>query len=227
MDYRKIKHAITLAALTAIIATSPNVMAGTTAADRAGDLKLWRERCNDPDPDLRLAYIEEAIVAKDSPAQRICIKTALESDNHEIRNLGLRAAIAITPQITFTVGMPPALAAALESVNHDEKAIKQTKAFQVYEYWTRLQGGLVFMIEGAKANSPSSVWYSMTSQSSKSDSRKGNAVVTGNRLVWVGTSGLSAMSSCTLNVILGSGGELKGTFQISDEPPFPIVATLP
>lgn len=122
--------------------------------------------------------------------------------------------------------MPPALAAVLESVNHDEKAIKRTTAFKAYEYWIRLQGGLAFVIEGAKTGSPSSVWHPMVSTDRKSDTWKGNAVVTGNRIVWIGRSGLSAISSCSLNVVLGPGGELKGTFQVGDEPPFPIIARL-
>lgn len=69
-------------------------MVGTTAsfaqdaAERAGQLKTWREQCSDPDPDLRLAYIEAAIASGDAAVMRICVRQSLESDDADIRNLG-------------------------------------------------------------------------------------------------------------------------------------------
>ncbi|MEW7009646.1 hypothetical protein [Lentilitoribacter sp. EG35] len=77
-----------------------------SAEERAGELKNWREQCNHPDPDLRLAYLEAALETNDASINRICVRLALKSDNADLRNLGLRAAIASFDQITFEVDMP-------------------------------------------------------------------------------------------------------------------------
>ena len=103
---------------------------------RAASLQTWREQCSDPDPDLRLAYVESAIANKDASVQRICIRLALQSDNSDIRNLGLRAAIAATQQITFMPTMPKSLEAELRKGADDEnfmRKVKETYASRVYE----------------------------------------------------------------------------------------------
>ena len=93
---------------------SPAQPTRENADERAGQLKTWRQQCADPDVDLRSAYIEAAIASKDVVVVRICVRLALESNDADIRNLGLRAAIASISQLTFAVTIPPELAQAYE-----------------------------------------------------------------------------------------------------------------
>ncbi|MDD4702166.1 MAG: hypothetical protein PHI96_08095, partial [Desulfovibrio sp.] len=101
--------------------SSGSTALGADAQDRAGELQTWREQCADPDPDLRLAYLENAIANGDVSVLRICIRLALQSDNADIRNLGLRAAITATPRITFMPTMPKALEQAYKRTGDNEQ----------------------------------------------------------------------------------------------------------
>lgn len=194
------------------------------ATDRAGLLKEWREKCNDPDPDLRLAYIEQAILSNDTPIQRICTKIALESDNNDIRNLGLRTAISASTQITFHVEMPQKIADDLKKAGNDEDRIKKVTSSSEYRNWEMLKNGLVFEIESTEKTSPTSVWYPMIMQSSRYDGYKGKAVITGNKIVWVGR--LTVHDTGSFNLTLHTGGEIKGNLQVGNTIIFAINAKL-
>ncbi|MBG3876401.1 hypothetical protein FVW20_05005 [Desulfovibrio oxamicus] len=227
MKHRIVKLALALSASAAIaLAASYSHAADAatgTAADRAGELKQWREKCNDPDPDLRLAHIEQAIATNDAPVQRICTRSALESDNLDIKNLGLRAAIASSTQITFTVEQSPGLIEAFKKAGNDERALNQVNDSYLNRHWNYLKNGLVFLVDGAKVTGSSSVWFCMVDCQRRDDTYKGNAVVTGNKISWVGR---TSLGTCTLNLTLEKGGELKGMFQVDKEPAFPVSVKL-
>lgn len=199
--------------------------AAQQAQDRAGELKSWREQCNDPDPDLRLAYVEQAIAGSDAAVQRVCVRLALESDNADIRNLGLRAALASLPQIRFSVEMPPQLAAAIKAAGDNEKKTAEINRWYVMQAWTLLRNGLVFEIEGAQATSNNSVWYPLVNQSEPYQNIKGKTTIVGSKLNWLGRASLP-QQECTLVTELREGAELAGTFQCGDSWPFTISAKL-
>lgn len=197
-----------------------------TVAERAGELKIWREQCNDPDPDLRLAYIEAALATGDASIQRICIRIALDSGNADIRNLGLRAAIARLEQITFAVEMPAELKAAYDEAGDDRKKLDKIEKTYAARNHATIQNGLTFILEGASIESTSSQWYPLGGVAEKNERFQGNAVITGDAIDWVGNARLERSWKCQLHVVLSAGGILEGKFQCAGRSAFPVSANL-
>jgi hypothetical protein len=198
-----------------------------TVAERAGELKTWREQCNDPDPDLRLAYVEAALATGDASIQRICIRIALESGNADIRNLGLRAAIARLDQITFAVEIPAELKAAYDEAGNDRKKLdKIERASWSARNYATIQNGLTFILEDASVTSSSSSWYPLGGVAEKSENYQGKAVITGDAIDWVGNASLGRSWKCRLHVVLAAGGILEGKLQCANHVAFPVSAKL-
>ena len=217
------KHLVALG-LAALVASSAAAGA-QTAADRAGEIKQWRERCTEPDVDLRTAHIEAAIATGDVTLIRVCSRLALEADDADVRNLGLRAAIAASQQIIFDVKMPEELAQAIEKAGTDQKKLNEINRGYAMDTWQTLQSGIVFEIAEADPKNGSSQWYPLVALAKRVDKYGGKATVTGTRLTWVGSVYLST-GDCKLDVSLQPGSELEGVFHCSRNMPFPVRASL-
>jgi hypothetical protein len=188
-----------------------------TPQERAAELKNWQEQCNDPDYDLRLAYIEQAIETNDMSIKRICIRTALESDNGDIKNLGLRAAIAATDRIHFNVELPEKLLEDLKKAEKDEEKLNRLKQGSDYLNYSSLNQGLSFMIEGASVSKGAYEWYPLADNAQPDKIFKGRADIVGSSVKWTGNMLLrNSASSCDLNVKLLPGGILEGFIQIKN-----------
>ncbi|UIK04107.1 hypothetical protein [Neorhizobium galegae] len=204
---------------------APALALAQDAQDRAGELKAWREQCNDPDPDLRLAYVEKAVAGGDAAIQRICTRLALDSDNADIRNLGLRTAVATLPQIRFSVEIPPQLTAAIKAASGNEKKMAELERSYIMRSWQLMQNGLIFEIDGAEPGTSNSVWYPMVGLNDRNNNYKGKTTIVGSRLTWLGRANLP-QGECSLNIQLKAGSELAGTFQCADAWPFAVSAKL-
>jgi len=203
------------------------VQAGSaeTALDRAGELKQWRERCSDYDVDVRTAYIEEAIAQGDASVIRICSRLALEADDADIRNLGLRAALASMERLHFDVTIPDGLDAALKAADGDRKRLDEISRWYVMKDWNVLQSGLVFEIDGADTTKGTAVLFALPRQVRRNNSFSGESNITGSRLIWVGRANL-AIDDCKIDVTLQPGAELAGILHCGNNEPFPIRAKL-
>lgn len=211
-----------LIAATLLAATGAHAQ---TAADRAGELKVWRQQCSDPDTDLRIAYIEAALETKDTSIIRICARQSLESDDSDTRNLGLRAALASMEQIRFEVQMPELLASALEEAGDDEDKLSEIGRWYIRKDWQGLQTGLVFEIDKADMTKGTAVWYPLVNRSERYDRNVGKVAITGDAVTWVGAANLST-GDCTLTATLVAGPALEGEFLCSQGEPFPVTAKL-
>jgi hypothetical protein len=207
-----------------LIAMAGPVLA-ETAIERASEIKTWRDQCSDPDADLRIAYIEAAIASKDMAIMRVCVRQSLESDNADIRNLGLRAAIASVDQLRFDADMPASLAAALKKAGNDDDALRDVGRLYVAQMWSYLETGLVFSITDADITSGTSTWWPLAQLDSPSDNFKGKATVVGDQVTWVGSARL-VLTDCRLNLDLVAGPMLQGTFQCGRADPFTVRARL-
>jgi len=214
---------ISLLVAAALLATTGAL--AQTAADRAGELKVWREQCSDPDTDLRIAYIEAALKTKDTSIIRICARQSLESDDSDTRNLGLRAALASMEQIRFEVEMPELLASALDEAGDDEGKLKEIGSWYIRRDWQGLQTGLAFEIDKADMTKGTALWYPLVNRPARYDRNVGKVAITGDTLTWVGSANL-AMGECTLTATLVAGPSLKGKFLCSRGEPFPVTAKL-
>ena len=207
---------------------SPSAESQQEVQARAASLQTWREQCSDPDPDLRLAYVESAIANKDASVQRICIRLALQSDNSDIRNLGLRAAIAATQQITFMPTMPKSLEAELRKGADDEnfmRKVKETYASRVYE---TTQNGLKMCSDKVEIGKNSFLWNTLAANVELRKDGFTKATITGSKISWTGYVNISSLGtiSCSVNVALTREGKLAGKLLCDKTPPIDIIADL-
>ena len=198
------------------------------AQARAASLQTWREQCSDPDPDLRLAYVEAAIATKDASVQRICVRLALQSDNADIRNLGLRAAIASTPQITFMPTMPKSLEADLRKGADDEKFMDRVKHSSTSRLFDTIQNGLKMCSDNAEVGKNSFQWNALAANIELRKDRFTKATIVGSKIVWSGLIEIFNENphNCTINVTLTREGKLAGTLNCNDVTPMNIIADL-
>lgn len=205
---------------------SADVQPGVQA--RAASLQTWREQCSDPDPDLRLAYVESSIASKDASVQRICIRLALQSDNADIRNLGLRAAIAAIPQITFMPTMPKSLEAELRKGADDDNFMKKVKETYTARLYDATQNGLKMCSDNAEVGKNSFLWNTLAANVELRKDRFAKATIIGSKISWAGfihVSGGSSLS-CSVNVALTREGKLAGKLSCEGCPPMDIIADL-
>lgn len=199
--------------------------AAETAAERASSLKTWRAQCNDPDSDLRQAYVEAAIATGDVAIQRICIRLALESDDADIQNLGLRAAVAAMPMVTFAIQQPPSLATAIQRAGTDRAALEKIDNWREMRTWRVVQTGLMFAIREANITGGTSDWFALAGLTDPSDNYQGKATVVGSKLNWVGSAYVTE-TDCRLDLHIEPGAVLAGSFQCGSMDPFPVRAEL-
>lgn len=218
--------AVFIAALLLSAWSGPNEARGQSAADRAGELKTWREQCSDPDPDLRLAYVEAALESEDASVARICIRQSLDSANADIRNLGLRAALAAADRITFAVTPPATLAKALQEAKGDAKKLGELERSHEMRHWRVLQSGLTVEIDEADLKSGTSKWHPLAGLGERHKSYVGQATVTGDAVNWVGRVALPLPNDCIMNLALSEGSTLSGVFKCGQLEPFPVSASL-
>lgn len=207
------------------IALSMPVIVAEDATERAGALKTWRDQCNDPDTDLRTAYIEAALATKDTAVIRICVRQSLESDDADIRNLGLRAAIGSIDQLHFDVTMPDILSKALEEADGDAEKLREINRWYIAHDWDRLHAGLVFAVRSEDVSIGVSTWMPMVNRTKPSEKYSGTTTIIGDRLTWVGSADLSA-SECHMSLVLSDGATLEGTWQCGNLAAFTLSAAL-
>ncbi len=194
-----------------------------TPQERAGELANWREKCNDPDPDLRLAYIESAIASNDYSIQRICMRSALESNDSDLREIGLRGAIASMGQIVVDISMPEELKSALDKAKGDENKLKDIHGTYLYRYYRSNAAGIIMLIDQKSTGKSVQKWYCLANVTKPSDEYSGTANLGGGKILWSGKMRNTSNSSSTgtLNLTVDSGGMAKGFFQVGDFAPFP------
>lgn len=198
-----------------------------SAIDRAAALKTWRAQCSEPDPDLQLGYIEEAIALKDESILRICLRQALISDNADTRNLALRTAITARERIIFETTMPPELKKDYKDAGKDKKKLAKVDAYYISIFYDYIVNGLTFEIRDAELGSNHSLWFSIAKNSEAHGSRYGGrADVIGSRITWTGQIYGSSADSCDLNVQLDHSGQLKGTLKCGRMWSIPISAPM-
>lgn len=196
-----------------------------TSATRAGEIKTWREQCNDPDYDLRLAYLEQALKSKDVTIERICIKAALESDNAEIKNLGLRAAVSATDKIYFSANLPEIIEKEISVAGDNEDKIRKVKDSYEFRDYQWIKQGFIFYIQSASISKGDSEWYPLVKNSKPYD-KTTKANVIGDKIKWSGEMDFDGGRTCDLNVSLATGVSLVGTLQCQDWVPYPVSAKL-
>lgn len=190
--------------------------------ERAVAIKTWRAQCNDPDPDLRLAYLEAALETNDNTIIRTCARLALNSDNSDLRNLGLRAILASKEQINFEVTQPIEITKAIEDAGDDEDKLREIGNWYTSRAYRKIRNGMTYIVEKAKTSSSSAHWTAIGGRSSAHKDFRGKAIIVGDRVTWTGKAELDSYQNCQLNVVLGSGAKLSGSLICDNLHSFPV-----
>lgn len=216
---------ILFALLVAVAGSSIQPAEAQDATERAGQLKVWREQCADPDIDLRTAYIEAAIATADTSIIRICVRQALQSDDADIRNLGLRAALGSASTITFIPEMSPEYAKALKEAGDNEGKLAEISNWYADRIWKVISTGITFEVDKADLVGGVGEWFPMVNLGKRNENYTGMATIVGSRVTWSGTINFTP-SQCILVAEMDSGGELVGSLRCGDVWPFPLRARL-
>jgi hypothetical protein len=198
-----------------------------SAAEGAAEIKVWREQCDDSDVDVRQAHISHALKTAPTVVKRICVRQALESDNADIRNLGLRAAISMLPRLMFAVAEPEVLVRGKAEAARDPRKMRDYQGWYATRDFGAIGSGLVFEIDSAELERGVSKWYPLVDLSSRNERYAGQANIVGNQLNWIGSANMpSNQVACQLNVALGTGATLRGVFKCGRSEPFAVSAKL-
>ena len=86
-----------------------------TPQERREQLAKVQEQLGDPDPLMRLAYMEDIMASGDGLRMQIAMRTAFASDDPDLRAIALRAYLASHKEFTFDVILPPDLQKLVDS----------------------------------------------------------------------------------------------------------------
>lgn len=220
------KAILTVLIVAGVAALTPVGTNAQTAMERAAALKTWRAQCSEPDPDLQLGYLEEAITLNDESILRICLRQTLNSDNADTLNLALRTAIASKKRLIFETSLPPELAKAYQGVGRDKKKKEEIDDSYIAQLYSYIANGLAFEIRDAELGSNRSLWLSIAKNSEPDDRFSGQAYAVGSKVTWTGSIWVGSTYTCDLATRIVPGSRLEGTLNCDRLWPVPVTAPL-
>lgn len=198
-----------------------------SALERAAEIKEWRAQCQDPDPDLRLAIMEAAIDTGDQSIIRVCLRNALQDDSSDVRNLGLRAAIAAADKLVFTVEIPEHLDRAFKEAGDDERQWREINKWFDTRLWRQVQNAAIFEIDSSDLTARESRWYPLVSITQRSNNYFGDAVVSDGQVVWNGRVAIGNSShDCVMKLDVTDDNRLDGNIKCERHSAFNLSAPL-
>lgn len=194
--------------------------------DRAREIAEWRANCNDPDPDLRLAFLEVAVETGGTPA-RICTMAALSSDDADMRELGLRSYLAGADRIRFEITMPPEYFRQIEAARDDnQRASIDREWFSEHRLMSFTNSVIVLQDKQVSSTSPNSQWDVVRNDNTIDNRSVATLTLRGDRLAGSGSLA-NANVGFNLDVRLSEDGNtLSGTLVMDGSGPFGVSARL-
>lgn len=99
-------------------------VSSTSPAERRDQIAKVQEMLADPDPMMRLANMEAVVNSGDSLKLLVALRTALSSDDADLRGLAMRAYLATRKDITFNVVLPATIQKQFEAAQFDQAALQ-------------------------------------------------------------------------------------------------------
>lgn len=167
----------------------PTLVAAQGVVERRAELAKIADRINDPDPLLRIAFFEEIVAKGDPVATQIAVKTALASNDGELKNIALRAYFQSTNQLEFAIAPPPGLEQRLQTTRQGSTERTQLGYhLRNVQDFMRLTGGLlVFQFDQADLSQGTFVVYSLNGQRGRNEQVKGNGSIRGGIVLFSST----------------------------------------
>lgn len=195
-----------LAAALLGLATAPwPAAAQSNAASIAAALQSWRDACSDPNPDLVIGYMADAIATASIEVRKACLRQVFASDNVDLRSTALRITITSLPRIRFRVSP--------ESANKN--------------FYGAIQTGLIFEAAEGDLTTGTAKWFPLIENSQPSDDFSGTVAVLGAGIVWKGrVHSPGANVRCSLSADLAEGSRLEGIFHCGNWGTYAVAADL-
>src|ERR1700728_4808787 len=115
--------AISCAAWTAAQTSAPRPPPKSSQA-RQEELAKVQELLSDPDPNARLANMEEIVKSGDATRLQVALRIVFHSDDPNMRALGLRAYIASLHELTFDIELPAQAQRQYDDAQADDDKMK-------------------------------------------------------------------------------------------------------
>ncbi|WP_149777242.1 hypothetical protein [Ruegeria intermedia] len=188
------------------LATAPlPAAAQSNAASIAAALQSWRDACSDPNPDLVIGYMADAVATASIEVRKACLRQVFASDNVDLRSAALRITITSLPRIRFRVSP--------ESANHN--------------FYGAIQTGLIFEAAEGDLATGTAKWFPLVKNSQPSDDYSGTVAVLGTGIVWKGrVYGPGGVTGCSLSADLAEGAALQGIIHCGNQGTYPVAADL-
>lgn len=199
------KKAFLFAAILALVSPPLPIAAQSNAASIAAALQSWRDACSDPNPDLVIGYVADAVATGNIDVRKACLRQVFESDNVDLRSAALRTTITALPRIRFRVSP--------ESANSN--------------FYGAIQTGLIFVAAEGELSTGTAKWYPLVRNPEPSDDYSGTVAVLGAGIVWKGlVYGPGGSALCTLSADLAEGSRLQGLFHCGNQGTYAVTADL-
>ncbi|MGB7270818.1 MAG: hypothetical protein WBC90_15000 [Albidovulum sp.] len=196
----------------ALVLAAGAAQAQSSASSVAANMQSWRDACGDPNPDLALGYLIEAVATNSIDVRKACLRQVLASDNVDLRSSALRVIIASLPVIRFRLKEPDAAA----KMSNNDTWLQQS-----------IVTGLVFRAANGSAETGTATWYPLIAKPEPDEELKGTVTVLGSGVIWAGRVQYSNIrDDCKLVAELGADTLLEGHFQCGIGNTFPVFANL-
>ena len=191
-----------------ILPTSP-AFAQSNAETIAATLQSWRDACSDPNPDLALGYLMDAVATGSVDVRKACLRQVLLSDNADLQNSALRVLMTTLPVVRFRV-------------TEEVKAGTTRFAHLV----ASLKTGLLFQVSDGNAQAGTAVGRPAGDTPQPGEEAAGTMTVFGSDVHWAGTATYYGKTyPCTLMASLVEGKRLAGFFVCESTMSIPVEAS--
>lgn len=193
------------------IALQGNLASAQSNAETiAATLQSWRDVCSDPNPDLALGYLMDAMGTGSVDVRKACLRQVLLTDNADLQNSALRVLMTSLPVVRFRV--TEEIEDGLNSYLYIQRSIRT---------------GLIFQVSDGNVQAGTATWKPAIDTPMPSETATGTMTIFGSDVHWAGIATSDRDDwSCTLSASLVEGTRLAGTFVCAARTPIPVEASL-
>lgn len=182
--------------------------AQSNAETIAATLQSWRDACSDPNPDLALGYLMDAVATGSVDVRKACLRQVLLSDNADLQNSALRVLMTSLPVVRFRM---------TEEIRPANSRIAHLIA--------SLRTGLLFQVSDGNTQAGTATWRPAIDTPQPGEEATGTMTVFGSDVHWAGMATYYGKTyPCSLTVSLVEGQRLAGTLVCESSAPIPVEA---
>lgn len=199
-----------LAVCLAIVLVPAQAQAQTNAGTMASELQNWRDACSDPNPDLALGHLIDAVSTNSTDVRKACLRQVLLSDNADLQNAAMRVLMTNLPVVRFRV--TEEIRSGNSRINHVIQSIRT---------------GLLFYSSDGDHAAGTAAWMPLIDTPRPVETATGTMTIFGSDVHWVGTANYHGKDyPCSLQASLAEGTRIIGSFMCESSVAIPVEASL-